>query len=566
MPTVTTSSTQTSTFTLSPTAMSLVRSGFFGKDFDTYRSEIIDFITARFGTEISSNIVESEQGVMLIEMVSFALATAAWYGDRQADETTLRDVRLRENAVVIARQLGYVPFSSIPPVVSITMTITNPIPLPVPLVIAEGTSLVGPGGTSWEMAQTVTYNAGGTLSQTFPVRQGTSLQETFTSNGMPDQVFEISTIPSGMSIAQDTVSVTVNAIDWTTVPLLTYDQINQVEIGYGFNPPRVNFGDGVAGNIPPSGAQIVVNYFATLGTGGAAASNTVTSFTEPLVAGTSQVTATLVHNAPSTPGSDPESIEQIQASAPAIFQTAQRAVTLADLNGWINSYVDPIYGAVAIGMANTPRAVTADAQALTIINQVQSLGSALVALNPAYQGAAQGVITTLTNYWNKVLSSNCKVNIVIAQILSSDATGRYVPAPAGLAQSLEAFLDGIVVATVKTQAVDGSVNLFSVNLTVSVNPLPTYTSQLALTTIQNTIVTALQNILIGRSYGESLRIGLLYETVEQVQGVDYANITVQVLDNTGNDVTSTMVDSFGNVIVQTPQVLTLGLSPVVAFL
>ena len=558
--------TTTSTLTLSPTAMSLVRSGFFGKDFDTYRSEIIDFITARFGTEIASNIVASEQGIMLIEMVSFALATAAWYGDRQADETTLRDVKLRENAVVIARQLGYVPFSSIPPVVSLTMTILGPIPLPVPLTIAQGTSLVGPGGTNWEMAQTVVFDVGGALTQTFPVRQGISLQETFTSNGTPDQVFEISTIPTGMSIAQDTVSVTVNSIDWTTVPLLTYNQINQVEVGYGFNPPRINFGDGVAGNIPPSGAQIVVNYFATLATSGAAASNTVTSFTLPLIAGTSQVAINLVHNAPSTPGSDPESIEQIQASAPQIFQTAQRAVTLVDIDAFINSFVDSVYGAVSIGRATTPRSVTADAQALTIINQVQSLGNALVALNPSYQGAAQQVVTTLTNYWNKVLSSNCKANIVIAQLLSSDNTGRYVPASAGLAQALENFLDTIVESTVKTKAVDGSVNLFSVNLTVNVNPLPTFTSQLAQTTIQDTIVSSLQSILIGRTYGESLRIGLLYETVEQVQGVDYANISVMVTDNTGANVTSTLVDSFGNVIVQDFQVLTLGLSPQVTIL
>src|SRR5579859_5285003 len=152
---------------LSPTARDLVRSGLFGKDFDTYRSELIDFINTRFGPEIASNIVTSEQGVMLIEVVSFALATASWYGDRQADDTTLRDVRLRENAVVIARQLGYVPKASVPP--TVTMTIVEPVPLPVPLTIEKGRRLVGPNGSSWETAQVVLFDAGGVTTQTFPV-------------------------------------------------------------------------------------------------------------------------------------------------------------------------------------------------------------------------------------------------------------------------------------------------------------------------------------------------------------------------------------------------------------
>lgn len=553
-------------FALSPTAMDLVRSGLFGKDFDTYRSELIDFINTRFGPEIASNIVTSEQGVMLIEVVAFALSTASWYGDRQADDTTLRDVRLRENAVVIARQLGYIPKASVPPTVSLTVTIIEPLPLPVPMTIEKGRTLIGPNGSSWETAQQTVFDAGGVTTQVIPVRQGVSLQEIFTSDGTPDQVFELSTIPTGMSIAQDSPVITVNAITWQTVGQLTYDQTNQVEVGYGFNPPRVNFGDGIAGNIPPSGSEIRVSYFATLATQGAVASNTITAFADPLVAGTFAVTVVLSHNAPSTPGSNPETIASIQANAPLVFQAAQRAVTISDLDGWINSFVDSTFGAVSKGRATTPRTVAADAEALTIIAEVNSLGAQLAALQPASAGAAQQVTARLRSYWDKVLSSNCKVNVVIAQILSSDSTGRYVPAPVGLAVALEKFLDGIVESTVKTRVTDGSINLFSVNLAVSVKLLPAFTSQLAQTTVQDTVSSILQGILIGRTYGESLRIGPLYEQVEQVQGVDYANITVTILDNTGADVSAARVNSFGDVVVQDFEILTMGLTPAITIL
>ena len=68
---------------LSPTARLLTRSTFFGKDFDTHRQEIIDAINATFGADVASNIVASEQGVMLIEANANALSTLSWYGDRQ---------------------------------------------------------------------------------------------------------------------------------------------------------------------------------------------------------------------------------------------------------------------------------------------------------------------------------------------------------------------------------------------------------------------------------------------------------------------------------------------------
>lgn len=548
-------------FQLSPTARDLIRSGLFGKDFETYRSEIIDFLNARFGSEVATNIVASEQGVMLIEMVSFALSTASFYGDRQADDTTLRDARLRVAAVTIARQLGYKPAASVPPVVTLTMTITSPPVLPVTLTIPKGTALNGPSGAPWETAQVTIFNVGGSLTQTIPVRAGQSLEEIFTSDGTPNQVFELSTIPTTFSIAQSSASVTVGGVIWPEVEFLTYDQTNQVEIDYGFNPPRVVFGDGIAGNIPPANAEIRVDYFATPGTAGAVPSNSVTNFTVPIIAGTTVITSTLVHNSPSTPGSDPETIEKIKAVAPLVFAAAKRAVTLNDLDGWINSFVDPIFGAVSKGRATTPRSVAADAEALTIIGEITSLGNQLITFDPSSTGAAASVTTRLTNYWNKVLSSNCKANVIIAQILSSDSIGRYVPAPVGLAQALEGFLDTIVISTAKVKATDGSINLLTVDLTVGINLQPNYTSPVAQATVTDTIRSILQAQLIGRDYGDSLRIADLYSLVQGVQGVSYAHITVTVTDNTSTDVTAARVNSFGDVPLQDFEVITLGNLP-----
>lgn len=851
---------------LSPTARDLIRSTFFGKDFDTYRDEVIASINAIFGDEVASNIVASEQGVMLIEMVSFALSTLSWYGDRQADDTTLRDARLRVAAVTIARQLGYKARAAVPPVVEASVVLG--LAPPVPLTIASGQSAAGPdglvfetiadvvfdvgqvgsgspigmivndividpatpatiysatstgmlktidsglnwsavnsgltnlnitalvidpispttlyagtsgggvfkttnGGTSWitinsglsnlnvlslainpatpsnilvgtdtggvfrstdsgatwkavnagladfvikalaydPITPTTVYagtfslgvfksvnsgvdwvssstglatldvnhiavdpvtpatiyvstagggvfktttagalwvpanigltsfnpleiaidpvtpatlyaatadsgvfkstnsaatwaesNDGLTVTQTSAVsvdpatvaniyagtsgggifasinaaltwtainvgiddpikttalREGETLEEVFRSNGQPNQFFELSTVPEGKSIAQDSPQVTVGGILWPEVPLLTFDRTDQVEIDYGFIPPRVVFGDGIAGNIPPEDSEIRVNYFVTSGTGGAVASNTVTSFIGPIVAGTTVIPASMTHESPSTPGSDPESIESIKINAPLLFQTAERAVTKDDLTGLINSFIDPTYGSVAKGRANAPRSAVADAEAQSII-------ATLVAF-----GVPTTITDRLNDYLDRILSSNCEANSIVAQILAEDSVGRYATAPLGLAQALQTFLNGIAESTVAATVTDGSVNLLSVNVTAEISLLNTFVSEVLRSQVEESVRLALQNTLLGRDYAVSLRISDLYELVEAVEGVNFSHISMVVKNNLGDDITATRVNKFGDLEITEFEVITMGDVPVVQFL
>jgi photosystem II stability/assembly factor-like uncharacterized protein len=846
---------------LSPTARDLIRSTFFGKDFDTYRQEIIDSINAVFGPDIASNIVASEQGIMLIELNAFGLSTLSWYGDRQADDTNLRDARLRFAAVTVARQLGYKAHAAVPAVANVNVLLATP--PPVQLIIPKGQQAAGPqglvfettadvvfdvgqigsglpagltvsslvvnpsttanilagtstgifqtpnsgiswgltnsglttlnvttlvidpsnplnvyagtitggvfksfdggntwspqnaglsnlkilslaidpittanlyvgtngggvfksingasswtpvnggivdfviqtlaidpittanvyagtysqgvfkttnGGLSWNPTNTglgtlnisdlainpttpiIIYAAtnGGGMYQTttggttwFPInngltsvvptqiaidpgtpttvyigtsdsgvfktvnsggdwasfsvgitptdissitinpsttsilyagtigggiygstnsaltwtslntgindpiktvamREGRTLQETFKSDGTPNQTFELTSIPTGMSIAQSTPVITIGGINWPEVTLLTYQQTNQVEIEYGFNPPRVIFGDGVAGNIPPQDAQIVVNYFATSGTSGAVASNTILAFIGPIIAGITPIGSAITNPQPSTPGSDPESIDSIKINAPNIFQAAQRAVTKLDLDAFINSYVDPTFGAVAKGRATTPRSVSEDAEALSIIATLMAFG------------VPSSLTTRLQNYFNQILSSNCEANVVIAQILAADSIGRYVVAPVGLVSGLETFLNSICESTVRAIVADGSVNLLSVNVTVTVGVLPTYTSTILQLQVGDAVRTAVQNLLIGRDFGISLRIADLYNAVDAVTGVNYSDISLTVTNNLGVDISASRLNQFGDLLIQDYEVITMGATP-----
>lgn len=592
---------------LSTTARDLIRSGFFGKDFDTTVNEITSFIRLRFGDEIANNIVASEQGIMLIEAFAFGFSTANWYGDRQTDDTNLRDVRLRSAAVAIARQLGYKPRAAVPPAVEITITLlTTPTAR---LTIEKGRQLNGPDGLIFETAEEVIFDPGNVGPQTFSAIQGETLESIFTSNGEPVQIFPITTVPDGSSIAQDSARAFVAGNEWEEREFLTFVQDEQFEFQYGFSPPRAVFGDGIAGNIPPRDDEVRIRFFVTDGTGGSVPANSVTTFTEPLVAGTQVIEAQLVHNDASTPGSDRETIDSIKVNAPQVFQAADRAVTQADIDALINAFNDPVFGSVAIGRATTPRSVDQDAQALTIIANIENscpqtmtlsgiasgpftvgeqitggtsgatatvvgtVGSDLSIFNvsgtftvgEAVTGgsstatgtvvtvAVAQVATDLRNYWDTVLASNCQANIVVAQILSSDGVGRYVSAPSGLAQSLESFLDARLESTVKAQVVDGSINLLSVDLSVQVQTLEDFSAADQVEQVVADVRAAMEAQLLGRAYGVSLRISDLYAVADAVEGVDFVNI--QITNQ------PTRIDSFGNLPIEEFEVITLGAQP-----
>ena len=603
-----------STVILTTGARSLVRSSFFGKDFESYVNELVDFMRVQFGLEVTSNLTTpGSQGQMLIEMFAFGLSTMSWYGVRQADDTNLRDVRIRTAAVTIARQLGYKAAAAIPAVVELTLTLDFP-PLIARLTLEKGRALIGPSGLLFEMTSEVIFEVGEIGPKTFNAREGLTVEEIFTSTGEAGQFFLLETIENDKSIAQSAVNVFVNTIEWFESTLLTYDQTNQYEIFYGLNPPLLQFGDGIAGNIPPPNAEIRVSYLTTSATAGAVPSSSVLAFQDPLVAGTQTITGVLTQPNPSTTGSDPESIASIKVNAPLVFQTAQRAVTQTDYDALINAFVDPVFGAVAIGRATVPRSVDQDAEALTIIGQIEVscpvtlsvpfiTGFVIGATVTATPSGATGILigtstnvlsvsslgtgtftagdsiasgaglttitavvpneisTELRTYWDKVLASNCAANVVIAQILSADVDGRYVTSAVGLATALEAYLDARAESTVKVIVTDGSINLFTVDLVADIHLLAGFTGESVRESIRTQIQSILDTALLGRDYGQSLRVSDLYALVEAVEGIDWSNIAVAQVNN---DSPTAYVNAFGDVVLQSYQVITLGTPAVVS--
>lgn len=530
--------------TLSETARDLIRSGLFGKDWETNRDDLLAYVQLRFGPEVASNIANSEQGIKDIEMFAFGLSTMNWFGDRQADDTNLQDVRLRYAAVTIARQLGYKPSAAVPPAVRITMVLAAPAPNR--FKIERGSKLQGPGGLFFEAADEVVFDVGESGPKDFDAIQGETLEAIYTSTGLADQFSYVTNIPDGTSIAQDSPRLWVDGLEWGENRFLTYEQTNQFEFQYGFAPPRLITGSGTAGNIPEKNAELRLRYFVTAGTDGTVIANTVTAFAEPIVAGTTVVEYTLTHDEPSTPGAGRETIDSIKVNAPQVWQAAQRAVTQEDLDGWINAFTDATWGSVAIGRATTPRGVEQDAEAMTILQEL------------ANADVAQDTIDRLTAYWSGVLASNGQAQIIVVQVLAADSENRYVTASAGLAEALEDFLNLKAESTAKVHVTDGSVNLLSVDLTVAITAELEYSSQAAREGIRTEVSDVLEAALLGRAYGTSVRISDLYSLVEEISGVSWSHITI-----TGNTDAVARVNSHGDLVIEGHEVITMGQLPAV---
>lgn len=602
--------------TLSTQAKQLIRSNFFGKDFETIVNELNDHLLFQFGSEIVSNIVASDFGQVLIEMHAFALSTAHWYGDRQADDTTLRYARLRSAANVIARQLGYKPSAAVPPAITLTITLDFA-PTLTRLVIEQGRRLVGPGGLVYVTTEELVFDVGEVGPKTVSAVEGEVVEEIFTSDGTPNQFFFLEGVPEGKSISQDSPRTFVNTAEWTESELLTFVQSNQFEVQYGFNPSRLQFGDGIAGNIPPVDSEIRITYLATSGPAGAVQANTVTAFQEALVAGTQTITANLSHDEASTPGSARESIDSIRINAPLVTQTADRAVTQKDLDALINSFIDPTFGAVAIGRATVPRSVDQDAEALSIIAQLETscpltltltsvvgtfdlgetitggtsgatavlvgftpltislvtlgtgdfvVGETITSSSTATTAtvtivSTSDIATRLRTYWDSVLSSNCKANIVNAQVLAADATGRYISAPVGLAIALEEYLNARAESTVNVIVTDGSTNLFSVSLAVEIRLATGFNNEAARVNVFGNVTAVLESELLGRTYGESIRISDLYALVEAIDGVEFSHIEISEINGEAPD--AGVLNEYGDLVVEDYQVITLGDAPTI---
>lgn len=340
-------------------------------DFHTITDDIYARMQVKFAADFN-DFQLSSLAIMFLDLVAFGLDTLSFYLDRRASDNYLYTARTRKSVALLARQLGYKITGAVSSSVDLTVSLKNAQVFPVTIPI--GFQFKTTDGIIFETAQSTTFAIGDDSedSQIIPCYQGTTASETFTSNGLANQVFELTRVPDDQFIASGSVSVLVNGSPYSESEFINFDETDQYEISYSELPPTIRFGDGLAGTIPPTNATIQVTYVITNGKSGLVPAESITKVVSNLVVGTSVINLNITNLEASVGGDDTESIDHIKSFAGKVFKARDVAITENDYEALAGSYKDAVFGTVAIAKAISSKSSATDLELQNLINTIST--------------------------------------------------------------------------------------------------------------------------------------------------------------------------------------------------
>jgi len=158
---------------------------------------------------------------------------------------------------------------------------------------------------------------------------------------------------------------------------------------------------------------------------------------------------------------------------------------------------------------------------------------------------------------DKILSADCKANLVVVPILARDASGFYAAPSIGLVQSLQSLLDGVKEVT-QTVAVTSGVQFLvpaaiEIRLAIRVGISEQITTASAITIVDG--------VLRDRSFGQSLYVSDLFDPLSTLPGVVFVNVTILgYRPNLSPVILVDKLDANGNLIIANSEVITLSQS------
>jgi hypothetical protein len=190
-------------------------------------------------------------------------------------------------------------------------------------------------------------------------------------------------------------------------------------------------------------------------------------------------------------------------------------------------------------------------ESAAIATEVVNLDNAETDLADVVDASEAGI----NEHFDKILSSDCKANLISVPILTKDAGGFYAAPSEGLVASLQSYLDGKKEVTQTVSVTSGKRFLLPAAITVRVGVLPRYSEVVIKTTADSVVSGALR----GRAFGEPLYESDLDEPLLTIEGVDFVNARITGhLDSDGITVLTMRLDSDGNLIPKESEIVTFG--------
>lgn len=373
---------------MATTSENLTRVQYAGRDFWTFFDDLKVQIQSKYGTDYN-DFMESSVGVMLLDIISWACDTLSFYLDRQATDSYLQTAQTRTAVERLVRQLGYKMYGGISHSVDLSVTLNQSWGFEV--TVPQGFQFIGPNDLIFEATQDTVFPASDVGPKTISVREGQSRTEIFVSDGTRNQVFLLTGVPDGKFLMDNSIELRVGGTLWEEYEFIEFEQTDHYEVGYGASPPKIRFGDGVAGNIPATGSEITVEYSISSGKAGFAASGTIESVVNKLRVSGNDIEMAITNPLASGGGSDGESITHAQAYAPRYYRTRNVAVTRDDFETLASVFSDPQFGAVAKAQAISSRSAADD---LYLLDQLSTIRNAADDPYPTVQSESDAIQNT----------------------------------------------------------------------------------------------------------------------------------------------------------------------------
>lgn len=322
-----------------------------GRDFTLIKADLEAFVQATRPDDFT-DFFDSNLGVTIIDLLSYVGDLLSYGQDITAQEVFLATARRLESALRFARSVGFVPRSATSATV---VVVSGALPANVVTfgaVVRAGSFITGANGLRYSLNSDQTIVPGSSTAS-FTLREGQQFVEAFEPSKLANQTF---TVARGV-VEEDSWDVFVGDAanplnEWTQVDNVLFEtsESQTYEVFFdGQGRLSVTFGNGIAGQIPPSTVTIV--YRTTSGLAGNAGINTIRGTMQAEVVGTQTTAALSVNNSTqaATGGQDREGVAELRVSIPAFLRTLDKVTTITDYEQLVATQAG-----VAIAFADTP--------------------------------------------------------------------------------------------------------------------------------------------------------------------------------------------------------------------
>ena len=166
--------------------------------------------------------------------------------------------------------------------------------------------------------------------------------------------------------------------------------------------------------------------------------------------------------------------------------------------------------------------------------------------------SVQEQITFLKGHLDEILSADCKANVVSVPILAVNSDGFYAPPSVGLVQSLQAYLTARKEVTQTVSVTSGEGFLVYPKIYIRIGVYVGFSQN----TVKASVLSVVLSLLRKRVFGKGLYVAAVYKLVAKVNGVAFANVTIEGHYDTSWNVLDDLLDADGNLLIAAYQVIT----------